>query len=108
MSNTLEPEDIEWRFISSMALSNCHHSKFINEEYGLEMEKITPIRTNGDFGKAKTYYFITGQEKEYTELEALCIDWNEIKNFDDPNNEIIWVKKIVPIINLNERREEKE
>jgi hypothetical protein len=102
MANILEPEDIEWRFISSMALSNIHHSKFINEKYGLEMEKITPKRSNGDFGKAKLYYFITGQEKEYADLQILCDDWNEIKNFDDPNNEIVWMKKIVPIIKLNE------
>ncbi len=53
-------------------------------------------------GNPKTYFYITGQEKEYTDLEELCRDWNEIKNFDDPNNEIVWVKKIVPIIKVNE------
>lgn len=100
MTNKLEPEDIEWEFICSLALSSHHHAKFICEEYGLEKEKITPKKSDGDFGNAKTYYFITGQEKEYTDLKALCDDWNEIKNFDDPNNEIVWVKKIVPIKEL--------
>lgn len=101
MANKLEPEDIEWKFITSMGFSTAHHSKFINEEFGLEMEKISKVKDNGQFGKPKIYYFITGQEKEYTELGELCKDWNEIKNFDDPNNEIVWVKRIVPIIKLN-------
>ncbi len=64
------------------------------------MEKISKLKDNGGFCKPKTYFYITGQEKEYTDLEELCKDWNEIKNFDDPNNEIVWEKKIVPIIKL--------
>ena len=58
------------------------------------MEKHTAIKHSGDFGKAKTYYFIKDQDKEYTDLQQLCNDWNEIKNFDDPNSEITWVKVI--------------
>lgn len=92
--NQLEPEDIEWKFISSMGFTTHHHSKFIDDKFGLEMEKISNIKDDGSFGKAKTYYFITGQEKEYTELNELCKDWNEIKNYDDPNSEIKWVKTI--------------
>ena len=93
MANVLEPEDIKWVFISSMAMKEYHHSKFLNKEFGIEMEKITPVREMG-FGKPKTYYYITGQKKEYTDLETLCKDWNEIKNYDDPNSEITWVKVI--------------
>ncbi len=100
MANKLEPEDIKWRFISSMGFINYHHSKFINKEFGLEMEHITHKLNDFTFRKPKIYYFITGQEKEYTDLQTLCDDWNEIKNFDDPNNKIVWVKKIVPIIKL--------
>ncbi len=102
MTNELEAEDIEWRFVHSMAFRTYHHSKFINEEYGLQMEQITNVKANSEFGKAKTYYFISGQEKEYTDLQEMIKDWNEIKNFDDPNNEIIWEKRIVPIIKLKD------
>lgn len=101
MKNNLSVEDIEWKFISSMAFIDYHHAKFVNAEYGIEMEKITNKDAYGEFTKPKTYYFITGQQKEYTDLQILCNDWNEIKNFDDPNNEIQWVKKIVPTIKLS-------
>lgn len=94
--NVLSPEDIEWKFIYSLAMSDCHHAKMVNKKYVLECETITKKLSDGfSFGKAKVYYFITGQKKEYTDLQKLCDDWNEIKNYDDPNNEIVWVKKIV-------------
>jgi len=92
--NTLEPEDIKFKFFSSMQLKTHHNTKFINDEFGIELEVITSIKEFGDLGKPKKYYYITGQEKEYTDLQLLCNDWNEIKNFDDPNNEIKWVKVI--------------
>ena len=102
MANLLCPEDIVWKFIMSMAFSDHHHAKMVNKEYGLECETITKKLSDGfSFGKAKVYYFITGQEKEYTDLQKLCDDWNEIKNFDDPDNEIVWEKKIVKIIKIN-------
>lgn len=102
MANLLCPEDIEWKFIMSMGFDDYHHSKSVNKKYGLEMEQITKKLADGfSFGKPKTYFFITGQEKEYTDLQKLCDDWNEIKNFDDPENEIVWVKKIVKTIKLN-------
>ncbi len=107
MSHKLEPEDIKFRLVSTISFVDHHHLQFVNEEYGLTMEKLTNVTDSG-FGKAKTYYFINGQEKEYTDLNELCKDWNEIKDFDDPNNEIVWVKKIVPIIKLNEYRKEEE
>lgn len=94
MKNKLAPEDIEWSFVSSMALTTHHISKFSNIKFGLEMEKTSRVKSEGDFGKPKSYYYITGQEKEYTDLQTLCDDWNEIKNFDDPNSEIKWVKVI--------------
>ena len=65
------------------------------------MERITNKTADGWFAKPKTYFYIVGQKKEYTDLKKLCDDWNEIKNFDDPNNEIVWVKKIVPIVKMN-------
>jgi hypothetical protein len=32
--------------------------------------------------------------KEYNNIQTLCDDWNEIKNFDDPGYEIKWVNVI--------------
>ncbi|WP_417444663.1 hypothetical protein [Joostella sp.] len=101
MKNLLSPEDIRWEFISSLGFVDQHHAKYINKEFGLEMETITKKLSDGiSFGKSKVYYFITGQEKEYTCIQLLCDDWNEINNYDDPENEIVWIKKIVPIKKL--------
>jgi len=92
--NKLCPEDIEWKFISSLAFTDCHHARYTSKEFGLEMETITKKKNDYEFGNCKIYYFITGQEKEYTDLQILCDDWNEIKNYEDPNSEIVWVKVI--------------
>jgi len=92
--NLLCPEDIRWKFITSMGFTDHHHSKSINEEFGLQMEVITKKIDDNHFGKGKIYYFINGQEKEYTDLQKLCDDWNEIKNYDDPNSEITWIKVV--------------
>lgn len=94
MKNNLIPEDIAFKFMGSFAFTTHHHSKFVCDEFGIEMEKVTRVKAHGDFAEPKTYYYITGQEKEYTSLDELCKDWNEIKNFDDPNSEIKWVKVI--------------
>lgn len=91
--NVLEPVDIKWRFVSSLACSDCHYAKYLNEEFGLEMERETKVVDYGcGFAKPKTYYYITGHDKEYTDLQKLCDDWNEMKNYDDPNDEITWIK----------------
>ena len=36
-----------------MAFSDCHHSKSVNKEYGLEMEVITKKIDDYTFGKGK-------------------------------------------------------
>lgn len=101
MANLLEPEDIEWNFVTSFGFETEHHAKYVNKEFGLEYETITKIsKHSGQFLKPKRYYFITGQKKEYTDLQKLCDDWNEIKNYDDPNNEIFWEKKIIPVYKI--------
>ena len=92
--NKLCPEDIKWKFISSLGFTDCHHARYIDADFGLEMETITKKKNDYEFGNCKTYFFITGQKKEYTDVKILCDDWNEIKNYDDPNNEIVWVKVI--------------
>lgn len=94
MKNLLCPEDIEWKTVHHLGMTDEHISKRRNDEFGVEWEQYTKKLNDFDFGKPKNYYYIDGQEKEYTDLQKLCDDWNEIKNFDDPNNEITWVKVI--------------
>lgn len=100
MENLLEPEDIEWKYIKHITLSNKSHHLFRNEKYKIQWEQITNRDGHGKVGKAKNYFFIDNVEREFTDIQELCDCWNERHNFDDPNNEIIWVKKIVPIIKL--------
>lgn len=105
MKNLLAPEDIGWKFVHSIALRHEHIAQYVNSEFGLSMEQVTKKKDEFTFGSVKTYYFIDGQKKEYTDLQKLCDDWNEIKNFDDPENEIVWVKKIVKKRHLNQQFE---
>ena len=103
MANLLEPEDIKWKFRTSLAMDTYHQTLYRNDEYGLQMEAIVNrSKATGQFGKSKTYYYIDDCEKEMTDLQDLCNTWNELKNFDDPNNEIIWEKRIIPTIKLRE------
>jgi len=95
MKNKLDHADIDWRFIASMAFDTFHHSKFRCEKYGIQKEAITNrSKLTGNFLKPKVYYFIDGCEKEMTSLDDLLNTWNELNEFDDPNNEIAWVKVI--------------
>ncbi len=108
MANKLDPLDISWQMKSSIGYDNQHHALYRCDEYGLQMETITPkSKTTDEFGKAKVYFYIDDCEKEMTEIEDLCDTWNDLKNFDDPNNEIVWKKKIVPTIKLREGAKKK-
>lgn len=92
--NKLTPEDIEWIFVSSLGMTEFHHIKSINKIFGLQKETITKRRGDFDFGSSKTYYYINGCEREFTDIQTLCDCWNELNDFDDPNDEIVWVKII--------------
>ena len=92
--NVLSPEDIEWKLITSMGLYNEHIQKYRNEQFGFQMEIYTKKKSDFEFGKPKTYYFRDDCEKEYNDLQTLCDDWNEVKNYDDETTEITWVKVI--------------
>ena len=103
MSNLLEPEDIKWKYIKHLTMTTQSHMLFRDEQYKIQWEQITNRDGHGWVGKAKNYFFIDELEREFTDLQELCNCWNERNNFDDPNNEIIWVKKIVPKIKLKSR-----
>ena len=103
MANTLEPEDIEWKYVKHLTLTTQSHMLFRDERYKIQWEQITNRDGHGWVGKPKNYYFIDKIEREFTDIQELCDCWNESNNFDDPNNEITWVKKIVPLIILKPR-----
>lgn len=92
--NKLAPEDIRWRFITSVGYSSHHTTVLRDEEFGIQCDKVSVINQYGEFGKPKLYFFMDGQKREFTDLQVLCDVWNEIKNYDDPNSEIVWVKVI--------------
>lgn len=100
MANILEPEDIEWTYLKHLTLTTQSHFVFRNEKYGLQWEQLTNRDGDGWVGKSKNYYFIDKIEREFTDIQELCDCWNERNNFDDPKNEIVWIKKIVPIRKL--------
>ena len=76
--NQLTPEDIRFKFIHSLGMDDYHHALLRCDEYKIQCEKITP-KQGENFGKPRTYFFIDGCERD----------------FDDPENEIVWVKTIV-------------
>lgn len=76
------------------------HWVFRDERYKIQREQITNRNAHGKVGKAKNYFFMDNVPREFTDLQELCDCWNERPNFDDPDNEIIWVKKIVPVNKL--------
>lgn len=102
MKNTLQPEDIEWKYVKHITLTTNSHMLFRDERFKVQWEQITKRDGHGYVGKSKNYFFIDNIEREFTDLNVLCECWNEIKNFDDPNNEITWIKKIVPVIKLKD------
>lgn len=103
MANKLEPLDIGWKMKESRGFDNAHHALFRCDEFGLQKETITnKNKASGIFGTPKNYYYIDKCAKEMTDIQDLCDTWNELKDFDNPNCEIVWEKKIVPTIKLRE------
>jgi len=100
MANTLEPDDIEWKYVKHLTMTTQSHMLFRDERFKIQWEQITNRDGHGKVGKAKNYFFIDKVQREFTDIQELCDCWNERNNFDDPNNEITWVKKIVPVVRL--------
>ena len=98
--NKLEPSDLNFFYHKHMTWQDHSHMLYRDETYKVQMEQITNRDGHGWSGKPKNYYFIDGLEREFTSLSVLCDCWNERNDFDDPDNEIVWVKKIVPVKKL--------
>jgi hypothetical protein len=89
--------DIQWKMIAHVALSNQYHARYYNKELGISKEVITK-RTNGGngIGKAKAYYFIDNDEREFLSVDDLIEAYNEKFKFseENPEHEIKWIKVI--------------
>ena len=98
--NKLEPNDINFIYDCHLTLTTCSHYVYRDETYGIQMEQIVKRDGHGWSGTPKNYYFIDNVDREFISIETLCECWNERNNFDDPDTEIVWEKKIVPIKKL--------
>lgn len=95
MANILTPEDVQWKYNKHITMTDHSHYEYRDNQFGISKEVLTKRDGHGWSGSSKIYYFIDDCEREFTDLQILCDCWNEIKNFDDPHNEIVWEKKIV-------------
>lgn len=78
--NLLSPEDISFKVIKTLAMDDEHALLMRDDKHGINCEQYTKKISEFEFGKPKTYYFMDDNEKEYTDLQELCDDWNIIKN----------------------------
>lgn len=82
-------DDINLAWGGSWAFSGQHITKRRDSKLGIEMETYTPKRKDGSFGKGKTFFFIDGDEREFTDLDSLIDAYNEKFVFEDENPEYI-------------------
>jgi hypothetical protein len=74
---TIQPR---WKFASHMATTKEHSILYQDKELHVTHEVHTPCgRRFGEFGKAKIYYFIDGDKREFTtEAELIAaLEQNE-------------------------------
>ena len=70
-------EQIKWDKQVFWSFSDVHVIKKRCNELGIECETYTPKKTRGGFGKAKSFYFIDGDEREFLDIDQLIIAYNE-------------------------------
>lgn len=96
MANKLDSADLTWKYIKHITYSDHSHFLHRDDRFNVQWEQITNRDGQGWVGEPKDYYFIDGVDREFTDLEEMIKCWNERNDFDDPNNEVNWVKVIVP------------
>lgn len=91
-------DDLEFRFVRSTGFSNRHHAQFVNERLGITKEVITNKKANGCFGKAVSFFFINGDDREFLSEDDLIEAYNEKFKFseENPDYEVVYVKVIRP------------
>lgn len=64
---------IKWRLVMHIGDENMHSLLFRGRFMGrgIQKEVYTPANRFGEFRKAETYYFIDGDEREFTTEEEL-------------------------------------
>ena len=58
-----------WQLKLSLSESKVHHLIYRDDELGTQMEIVTPKR-KGKFGQQEKYWFIDGNDTEYTTQEG--------------------------------------
>ena len=91
----IHEDDIKWKMVSHMALKNQYHAQYADTELGVTKEVITNRTTGGyGIGKAKAFYFIDKDAREFLSAEDLVNAYNETFQFseDNPEHEVSYVK----------------
>ena len=75
----------KWKMESSMAFKNHYHALYSDRENGVTCEVITK-RTDGGYGtgKAKSYFFINNDKREFKSEEDLAKALEEKRLKDAP------------------------
>ena len=78
MTKQLRPEGIKWKYARHITMSNHSHGVYIDEQFGVQWEQITP-NGYGEVGKPKNYFFIDNVNQEFTSSQQMCDYWNKQK-----------------------------
>lgn len=94
----IHEDDINWKFVSSLNLRNQHHTVFRDDKLGLQCETLTN-KTHGGYGigKARSFYFIDNDEREFLSAKDLVDAYNEKFKFaeENPEHEVKYIKVVV-------------
>lgn len=89
-------EQIKWDKQVFWSFSDVHVIKKRCTEFGIECETYTPKKKRGGFGKAKSFYFIDGDEREFLSADELIEAYNDKfkRDGDSPIMEVKYIKVI--------------
>ena len=93
----IHEDDIKWKMEGHMALKNQYHAQYSDKELGVTMEVITNRTDRGyGVGKARAFYFIDKDPREFLSVEDLVNAYNEKFQFseENPEHEVYYVKVI--------------
>lgn len=77
---------IPFRMVSHLAMAHEHCSTFVNEEYGISIQKLTKKKDEFEFGKTYTHFTYKGVV--YTTKKKFLEAYNKI-NYIKENNRIV-------------------
>lgn len=86
-------DDLQFKCINCLDLQGSGIMQYRDNENKISAETITP-RNGFNYGKPKTFYYIDGVDKEFTDLDVLIDFYNEkfIHDGENPETEVNFVK----------------